>query len=52
MNIHPFTWLLIVVFLGYMLTCAGTVLWWTITARPYKFTRRPPEPPDRTTGSS
>jgi hypothetical protein len=52
MNIHPFTWLLIVVFLGYMITCLGTVLWWAITARPYKFTRRPPAPPDGTPGSS
>jgi hypothetical protein len=52
MNIHPFTWLLVVVLLTYMLGWIGYLVWIACFTKGYRFTRRPPEPPDRSRGSS
>jgi hypothetical protein len=52
MSTNPFVWLLIAVFLTYMLGWIGYLIWIALFAKGYKFTRRPPEPPDGTPGSS
>ena len=52
MSVHPLILVLTVVYVLYMLILFGFVIWSALTARPYQFIRRPPEPPDRRTGSS
>lgn len=52
MNIHPLVIAMIALFLTYMLILFGFAVWRIVSARPYRFIPRPPEPPDRRTGSS
>ena len=52
MNLHPIQFLLVLVFASYILGVIGFMVWQLITARPYRFTPRPPEPPDGRSGSS
>lgn len=52
MSTNPFVWLLIAVFLAYMLSWIGYLIWIALFAKGYKFTPRPPAPPDGRSGSS